>query len=255
MADLSIYTYLEKQCQQSNALIVKALLGLTWSYCRIQNNNTASTGFAQSSGGHCRTLTWPGTLVGKKVSALSSWLHSWNSFEATLGMALTNAVINNANNALMEMSTPIAKGEIPNLSVFEYFKPQLAGKKVVVIGRYPGMDRCFEGIDVCVLERNPSEDDLPDPAAAYVLPEADWVFITGTTLMNKTFPHIAELSRAATTVLMGPTVPWTSYFNRYNINYLAGIKVTSCQKAEQIAEEGGGTRLFDEGVQYAVIPL
>lgn len=254
--DLSIYTHLEKRCQQSSALVAKALLGLTWSYCRIHNNDhTESTGFAQSSGGHCRTLTWPGTLAGKEVSSLSSWLMSWNGFEATLGMALTNAVINNTNNPLMEISAPINRGKAANLSVFEHFKPQLSGKKVVVIGRYPGMDKCLEGIDVRVLERNPGTGDLPDPAAAFIIPEADWVFITGTTLINKTFPYIANLARNAKSVLMGPTVPWTQYFKRYDIDYLAGTKVTSSKRSEQIAEEGGGTLLFEDGVQYAIAPL
>ena len=41
-----------------------------------------------------------------------------------------------------------------------------------------------------ILERDPVLGDYPDSACEYILPEQDYVFITGMTLVNKTLPHL-----------------------------------------------------------------
>ena len=125
----------------------------------------------------------------------------------------------------------------------------------MVVGRYPGLDTMLAGLDVTVLERDPGDGDLPDLAAEYILPHADWVFLTATSLMNKTFPRLAELSRGAVTVLMGPSTPWLQEWREFGVDILAGVQVNDEAKAWQIALEGGGTRLFDGGVRYAVADL
>ena len=70
------------------------------------------------------------------------------------------------------------------------------GKRVAVIGRYPGLEAYAGRFDLTVLERQPSDLDLPDAAAEYLLADADWVFMTATTLINKTFPRLADLAAA-----------------------------------------------------------
>jgi len=87
---------------------------------------------------------------------------------------------------------------------FEHFLPQLKDKKVVVIGRYPGIERYAEAFNLSILERQPVHNDFPDPACEFLLPDADWVFLTASSITNKTFPRLAELAQNATTVLMGP---------------------------------------------------
>jgi hypothetical protein len=96
---------------------------------------------------------------------------------------------------------------------------------------------------------------LPDTAAEYLLPEAEWVFITASSIPNKTFPRLAELSRDATTVLMGPTTPWLPELKHFGIDYLAGVEVADPDALRQTIAEGGGVRVFDEGVRYRIAPL
>lgn len=223
-------------------------VGLTWTAC----TTPAATGFAMSPREKSRTLSWPGTLAGRRASDLVPWLQSWDPFESAVGLAAANAVINAAGNSTMDGATPLEGG---NLAVFEHFKPLLPGKKVVVVGRYPGLDAVLAGLDVTVLEREPEAGDLSDAAAEYVLPNAGWGFLTATSLMNKTFPRLAELSRGAVTVLMGPSTPWLPEWRTFGIDFLAGVRVIDRPKAWQIAIEGGGTRLFGEGVRYAVTDL
>lgn len=226
-------------------------VGLTWSFCRTDH----AIGFAQSSGASTRVLDFPGSLTGRPVGEVADWLTSWNPFEATVGLAAANAAINTPDNALMASAEILRCDVSANLAVFAHFRPRLVGRRVVVIGRYPGMDALFEGLDVTVIERNPGPGDLPDPAAEYLLPQADWVFLTATSLINKTFPRLAALAADAVTVLMGPSMPWLELFADYAVDFLAGVRPLDPARAAQIALEGGGTRLFGDGVAYALADI
>ncbi len=238
--------------QIPEAVVVEQLcLGLTWTWCRTAQG----IGFAQSPGVATRTLDFPGSVAGSRASDIAAWLQSWNPFEATVGAAAANAVINRPGNELMALATPIEGATPANLAVFEHFRPCLERRKVVVVGRYPGLDSVLEGLDVSVLERQPGERDLPDPAAEYLLPQADLVFLTATSLINKTFPRLAELASGAVTVLMGPSTPWLAEIADHGIDYLAGVVPVDSERAAAIAAAGGGTRLFGDGVRYAVADI
>jgi uncharacterized protein len=133
----------------------------------------------------------------------------------------------------------------------------LRGKRVVVVGRYPGLEpfAAAHGLDLAVLERRPSGSDLPDSACEYLLPQAEWVFITATSIPNKTFPRLAELSRNAVTVLMGPTTPWLPELHHFGIDYLAGVEVIDAESLRHTLSEGGGVRIFDGAVRYRVAAI
>lgn len=230
-------------------LVKEVLIGLTWTLCE-----TEGMGLCMSPGTVTRTLPWSGTLVNKSVAELASWLRSWNSFEATVGMAAINAEINSRSPlpTQAEALSPYGPG---NLAVFEYFLPMIRGKRVAIIGRYPNLSRYEHEMEMTVLERQPGANDFPDPASEYVLPEAEWVFLTATSIANKTFPRLVELAKDAQLVLMGPTMPWLSDLKQFGIDYLAGVTVSNPQSLRQTVAEGGGVRIFETGVQYQVLKL
>jgi uncharacterized protein (DUF4213/DUF364 family) len=230
----------------SNAKVTGVCLGQVWTYCKAENTNF---GLAMSPQQTSRTLSFPGTLVGKTLSELATWIRDWESCKATIGMAAINC---NLNTQPLANAQALAAG---NLAVFEHFLPQLQGKRVVIIGRYPGIDAYQKQFDLTILERQPQAHDYPDPACEFLLPQADWVFISGSTLVNKTFPRLAELSEQATTVLMGPTVPWLPQLAEFGIDYLAGVKVMDSTALEQTVAEGGGIRIFTQAVRYHLAKL
>lgn len=248
--DKILSTYLEN----SNANIERLIIGLTWTSC-LSSDSAGKTnlGLAMSPGILTRVLPWPGTLAQKPTSSLSSWLQSWNFLEATAAMAALNSVLNTKENNLIQQAEPIPVAG--NLAVFSYFKPRLQNKKVVIIGRYPGLDTILEGINYTVLERSPGDNDLPDTAAEYLLPEADWVFVTSTSLINKSFARLCTLAEHAVTVLMGPTTPWLKEWSNYSVDFVAGTEINNPDKAEQIVMEGGGKVLFDSSVKYKVADI
>lgn len=98
-----------------------------------------------------------------------------------------------------------------------------------VIGHFHKLENYLkEAASVAVLERRPAGDDYPDSACEYILPEQDFVFITGTTLINKTLPRLLELAKDAHVVLVGPSTPMTPILFDYGVNELSGFLV--CDK-------------------------
>lgn len=229
--------------------VKEVLIGLTWTFCE-----TEGIGLCMSPGTATRILPWSGTLVGKPVGELAPWLRSWNSFEATVAMAAINAEIN-SRSPLLTQAEPLSPYGPGNLAVFEYFLPMIRGKRVAIIGRYPRLSRYEKEMQMTVIERQPEAGDFPDPASEYLLPEAEWVFLTATSIANKTFPRLVELAKDSQLVLMGPTMPWLAELKEFGIDYLAGVTVSNSQALRQTVAEGGGVRIFETGVQYQVLKL
>ncbi|MDX2100806.1 MAG: DUF364 domain-containing protein [Leptolyngbyaceae cyanobacterium bins.59] len=247
-----IYNLLLEASQRSSfsdTPVQEILIGLTWTFCKAEG-----IGLCMSPTQPTRTLPWSGTLVGQPIANFFPWVRSWDSYQATIGMAAINSAINH-NSSLLSQAQPIIPKGSGNLAVFEHFLPMIRGKRVIIVGRYPGLSQYEQEADITVLERQPTAQDLPDVACEYLLPEADWVFLTATSIANKTFPRLVELAQQAELVLMGPTVPWLSELGAMGIDYLAGVAVREPDALRQTIAEGGGTRIFEEGVQYHVLKL
>ena len=250
MAMHPVYDLLLDRALSAKA-VTEVLIGLTWTMCQVENG----LGLAMSPGMPTRTLPWSGTLAGTSVAELAAKIGSWNPYEATIAMAAINAVVN-FDNPLLSSATLITPANMPaNLSVFEWFKPMLKDQHTVVVGRYPGLEHYADEIELTVLERQPGESDLPDPACEYVLSDADWVFLTASSIVNKTFPRLAALAKNAKLVLMGPTTPWIKELSEFGVDYLAGIRIEQPDQLRQTIAEGGGTRIFECGARYCVVSL
>jgi uncharacterized protein (DUF4213/DUF364 family) len=241
-----VYELLLDYAGGDNKIVTDINIGLVWTLCKANNN----IGLAMSPNIATRLLPWSGTLIGKSLGELSNWIIDWESYKSTVAMAAINCSIN-ARQQLVG-GTVLNAG---NLAVFEYFLPQLIGKKVVIIGRYPHLEKYQEQLDLSVIERQPQGNDYPDSACEYLLPNADWVFITASSITNKTFPRLAQLSSNAKTVLMGPTLPWLAEFKEFGIDYLAGVDITNSSQLLETIAQGGGVRIFDNAVRYRVIDL
>jgi uncharacterized protein (DUF4213/DUF364 family) len=244
-----IYELLLDSCD-SAAQADDLMIGLVWTLCR---NSEGGVGLAMSPAIPTRTLSWSGSLHRKPLADLAAWILQWDPYQATVAMAAINSCLNSRP---LPESVPVEQnGDQANLAVFDHFLPQLLGKNVAVIGHYPGIERYQHLMQLWVIEKQPTGDDLPDAAAEFLLPNADWVFLTASSIPNKTFPRLAELAGNAKTVLMGPTVPWLPQLHEFGIDYLAGIEITDAEDLYPTAAQGGGVRIFSHGLRYRIAEL
>jgi hypothetical protein len=236
---------------RTDAPVRRVLLGLSWSVCQVE-----AVGVCFSPRDVPRTLSWSGTLRGRSSAELAPWVRSFDAAQACVGASVINALINRGDNALQRRAQALAPAVPAHLQVFAHFAPQLQrAEAVTVIGRYPGLERLWSGLNYRCLERCPGPDTLPDTAAEQVLPRSEWVFITGSAIANHTLPRLLALSREASVVLMGPSVPWLEDWAEFGVDYVAGCEVTDTEALFATAAEGGGTRIFETGLRYRLASL
>jgi len=177
---------------------------------------------------------------------------SWNFSDAALGVAALNA-FHNAPDRVQPLIADVRYTTHTGTNAFEYMLPRVTGKRVTVIGHFRGLDRMAEHCDLTILERRPQPGDLPDPACEDVLPRSDFVFITGTTLINKTLPRLLALSRGAFVSLVGPTTPLTPRWFDLGVDLVAGLIVDDAPLVWPIIQEGGQHSFFDAGTRMLQI--
>lgn len=239
---------LDRAC--SGAPVRRILLGLNWSVGEVE-----ACGLCFSPSDSPRTLDWPGTLSGRAARDVTPWIRSLEPTAATVGAAIINAVVNGPENTCLQRSTPLEPRCSPHLAVFEHFAPLVSGARVVVVGRYPGLERVWSSADYACLERRTTPGTFPESVAGQVLSGADWVFLTASSLVNKTLPRLLTLSRGARVVLMGPSLPWLGEWADFGVHYLAGVSVADRAELFRVAGEAGGTRIFADSVRYRVLAL
>jgi len=104
----------------------------------------------------------------------------------------------------------------------------------------------------------------PDEMPYYVPPEgageavsrADWLIITGTTLINGTLEELLKQKKAdARVALIGPTASaLPAPFFRRGVDIIGGVRVTEPDRVLDIIAEGGsGFHFFDKGAERIVI--
>ncbi|MDR3574664.1 MAG: DUF364 domain-containing protein [Anaerolineaceae bacterium] len=170
---------------------------------------------------YCRdfAIKSAGMLQSQSVSDLSALVDSDSFPEVSIGLAAINALL------------PKNPDQWVVLNADEYLIEHGAGKNIVVVGHFPFIPKlrsCAKNL--WTLELNPLEDDLPADMAPEILPSADLVAITATTLINKTFDGLMALCRPdATVILVGPSTPLSPILYDFGIEVLSGTIVVDPQ--------------------------
>ena len=157
---------------------------------------------------------------GISLKELASAAKSWNLTEAGFGMAAVNAYYN----------TPERLAQLRAYEPFDNYCTDgldLRGKRIGVIGHLnmPASVR-EQAKEVLILERDPRPGDYPDSACDWIIPQCDVVIMTASTLVNKTLPHLLDLSQNAYTILAGPSAPLCPQLLELGIDRVAGLVIT-----------------------------
>jgi uncharacterized protein (DUF4213/DUF364 family) len=168
-----------------------------------------------------------GDLRNRSALELAEYAKSDNLLEASIGMATINSLIDidetkcDAENALDVL---IEKGE---------------GKDIAVVGHFPWIPKLRKvARELWVLEQRPQAGDLPAEAAEDILPKADVVAITGTSLINHTAEKLLDLAKGSFVVMVGPTSPLSPVIFDWGVDVVSGTKVVETAKVLRSISEG-----------------
>jgi uncharacterized protein len=187
----------------------------------------------------------PAAYSGRPLRDMARNIKDWDLPNASLGMAAINAYYNRPDVIRNWVNRPLEGLRSP--SAFVDLLPGLAGKKVAIVGHFPRLKPVADICELTILERNPQPGDLPDFACEYVLPEQDYVLITGTAIMNKTLPRLLQLSRNAFVGLVGPSLAFAPWWFDLGVDLLAGSVITDRESVRKAVAEGADRRIFDLG--------
>ncbi len=184
-------------------------------------------------------------VCGKDLKDVAAMVKLWDLQAASLGTAALTAALNTVERVSAYPTADSGEGS----SSFEVHESNFRKRKVATVGHFRRIEQFMEGNDFFVLERNPVGDDLPDAACEYVLADRDDVFITGSTLTNKTLPRLLELSAHARVVLVGPSVPFAPEVFSPWVAEIGGSIVTDPKVVKRAVSFGGGILDSRNGVK------
>ena len=215
----------------SDAVVTETLMGQCWTAVETAGH----FGMAMTTPVDTAPRMLSGNYTGMSLKELAHAAKSWNLTEAGFGMAAINAYYN----------TP---RRLEALNAYEPFDKyctdgvDLRGKHIGVVGHLNMPQSVYEqAASVRILERNPRPGDYPDSACDWLIPQCDVVIMTASTLVNKTLPHLLELSKNAYTILAGPSCPMCPALLDFGIDRIAGLVITDTEgMKEKIRREISG---------------
>ncbi len=205
-------------------------------------------------------MPFPGKLRGRPARELLAETGSAHGIRRAVGIATMNAL---AEMCWQRRATP-GMQLLTGVDAYDAAAIQ-PGEMVVVVGAFVPFLKALKrtGQRFTVLEMDPATlkpDELPffRPAedAASVVPGADVVLITGTTLVNNTLENLLALCRpAARVVVVGPTVGLLpDALLRRGVDVLGGVRVTDPEAfLEKLSEGGSGHHFFGRSAEKVVL--
>lgn len=182
---------------------------------------------------HNRTpVVEAGLLVEKDARVLAHMANSESPFEAAIGMAAINSLIEIDDKRCAEVNAGdllARKGE---------------GKRVAIVGHFPFVPRLRSvAKELWVIEREPQEGDFTEADSDRFLPQADVVGITGTTFTNHTLEGLLSLCNPkAYVVVLGGTTPLSPMLFDYGIDAVSGTRVIEPKTVLRYVSQGATFR-------------
>jgi Uncharacterized conserved protein len=256
----TIFEIKEKMGKELESIYVeRVVFGLFFTGVKLSNGEggLSYTPLKALSGAVCcpsQAAAMPNSdkLQGKNVSYFLERMKNDTALNKTLGIATINALASTCyKKGLLDYKVDINRDPFDNLDIKE-------NSKTVVVGALVPYFKYLikENKDFTILELDKTTlkgEELnhfvqsPSKEADEKVRDADYLVVTGTTLINDTIDHLLSLAKDdCETVVVGPTVSMMpqAMFNR-GVNHVGGVLVTDVDKVlDVIAEAGSGYHFF-----------
>jgi uncharacterized protein (DUF4213/DUF364 family) len=185
----------------------------------------------QQGQGH-QSVRGVGTLHERSALELAQYATSDILLEASIGMAAINSLMDVDQERCVE------------LNAADWLAERGQGKRVAVVGSFPFVPKLREEVgELWVLERHPSEGELLAEEASSIIPQADVVAITGTSLINHTLDDLLALCRPESSVMvLGPSTPLSPLLFDYGVDVVSGTVVVDTDLVLTLIGQGATFR-------------
>ncbi len=217
--------------------VTQVCIGLHWTAVVVENDSGRACGLATTLLPNGENHGFPdvpdaGELANKSAQELIKTFGKVSDVMNSVAIATINAVLPQTPSLWVDVNAE------------EVIEKNGKGKKVVIVGSFPFVDRLRENVgELVIVEKRPKPGEIPTERAPEVIPSADVVAITGMTLINQTFESLFNLcSPSATVLVLGPSTPlYPELFNR-GIHLLSGSIVTDIDSVVKAAGQGANFR-------------
>lgn len=217
------------------------LVGAHWTVVCSRRCGMASTILGTKPHGHEKVRD-VGSLHRKSARELAELMRSENPLEASIGVAALNSLLDIDERRAVEVNAGDLLAE------------RGQGKNIALVGHFPFIPMLRQAAkQLWVLELNPVEGEFPAGAASNLIPKADIVALTGTSLINHTMDGLLALCRPnALVVILGPSTPLSPILFDHGASLLSGTQVIDEEAVMRTVAQGATFQQVD-GVRLLTI--
>lgn len=223
--------------------IVDAFVGYSYAAARASDGVERCVGLAAvpRSDISCRDERWSFPRTGGGPGSVAAAIRSTNVLERTVALAAANAI----SQCMMRMERPRGMGYVEDVNGWLVERLRAAGaSRVALVGNMPPVaSRLREEFDLMVFERDPSlrfGEVLPDFLEPRLLPRADAVVASGSSLLNESLDLVLRSARRSKlNVVVGPTAQLHPGFLRgTRVDFLGSTEVVNARDFLRMLRRG-----------------
>jgi uncharacterized protein len=200
-------------------------IGLNWTVSVVQNQagqqraGLAATLAPERVATQSQLQYGPNQPAMTDATSLARCAQASDPVEAAVGLATLNALL---------QPNP---AQLATIDAADWLVSHGRGRQVALVGRFPFIDELKPVVaQLWVLELKPKPGEYSADQAPLLIPQADVVAITSSTLINHTLAGLLALARPeAKVMLLGPSTPLTSLLFEFGIDLLSGVQVVDLE--------------------------